>query len=352
MMNVHYCNRSSKPDNSQFKEVIERFEYILEDLSIDYTFKNNKYISMACPIHGGDNPSGLTFYYDSPTGMGKWICHTHQCHNKYHSNIIGFIEGCLKERKDNRYANYEELIKKVLSIKIENVPVKGRLERKNILPIERAKVLKTLAIPSKYYLDRGYSKEILEKYDIGDCINNGKPMSHRAIFPIYENDLMIGCTGRSKFKQCPKCKLYHSLNFSCPTTQYAGRYSKWKHQAGFEANFHLYNLENAKKYIANKLIVVESPGNVLRLEESDIHISVASFGAKFSLMQRALIDKTSVDTIIVIGDNDPAGNSLFSTVKNICGPLYNVVGITPTKNDIGEMTIQEVKDWKELWEII
>jgi hypothetical protein len=69
--------------------------------------------------------------------------------------------------------------------------------------IERRYVTSSLVIPSEYYISRGYSAEILSKYDIGLCNKDGKEMSDRVVAPIYSDDhrYVVGCTGRSIYNK-------------------------------------------------------------------------------------------------------------------------------------------------------
>jgi hypothetical protein len=339
------------------EQLLSRLDDLLYELELDYSYKNHKYISMLCPVHGGDNSSACSIYFNT----GIWNCHTHNCHSKYRNNLIGLINGVLdfKYSKKHSQAEIMDYVKKFLASEPKHIINKEQIihkEEKVVIKVPREKVLSTLTIPSKYYLDRGYSKEILVKYDVGDYRFNGQPLSHRAIFPIYDsnNENMIGCTGRSKFPRCEKCKLYHANTYACPEGKYVARYGKWKHQTGFLANENLYNIHNARPHIIKygKVIVVESPGNVLRLEEAGIHISVACFGVKFSLQQRMLLDSVGAFDIIVISDDDSAGDSLVDKVRLVCGPLYNIFPLKPQAQDVGEMKVKQILEWKELWNLL
>ena len=65
-------------------------------------------------------------------------------------------------------------------------------------------------------------------------------------------------------------------------------HSKWRHNKDFKTQEHLYNMWFAKEFIQSTrtAIIVESPGNVWRLEEAGIHNSVAIFGTNLSIKQK------------------------------------------------------------------
>ena len=44
-------------------------------------------------------------------------------------------------------------------------------------------------VPSQYFLQRGYSIEVLDKYGVGTCKRRGRPLYQRAVVPIYEDSL-------------------------------------------------------------------------------------------------------------------------------------------------------------------
>jgi 5S rRNA maturation endonuclease (ribonuclease M5) len=205
-----------------------------------------------------------------------------------------------------------------------------------------------LVIPSPYFLSRGFSKEILDKYDIGDCHTKGKPMNGRAVITVYDDDnfYMVGSTGRSIYGLCDKCNCYHAGNMGCPEVSLRNIYSKWKNN--FDKSNFLYNQWFAKNEIkkCGSVILVESPGNVLRLEEAGIRNSVAIFGLTLSDTQRFLLNLSGATTIITIFDNDEneAGQKAAATIAEKLKRLYHVINYLPKQNDIAEMPINVVKE--------
>ena len=324
---------------------------------------------MSCPIHGGDNDSALNLYYTGDTYRGNWNCRTHHCEHIFKGSIIGFIRGILSHQKYVWTKNTDDVVSfqealdyatDFLNLSLPDIKVSVNEQEKstfiknskilssdnidkNKSGITRSMVRKNLEIPSKYFLDRGFSQEILNKYDVGDCVSTNKEMSNRAVVPIYDIDYhsMIGCTGRIVFNECPKCGGYHNSSVECDY-----KTSKWRHSAGFKTQETLYNLWFAKEYIKKTgcVIIVESPGNVWKLEQNNIHNSVAIFGSNLSDRQKTLLDISGAMSIIVIMDNDDAGEKARQQIYNKCHRTYNIHNIRINKNDIAEMSDIEIQE--------
>ena len=188
----------------------------------------------------------------------------------------------------------------------------------------------------------------MDRYDVGLCDIAGKPMCNRAVAPIYDitGDNMVGCTGRSIYEACPKCGAYHNPNNDCPNAEIRWAYSKWKHSTDFKSQNNLYNYWEgfAKEHIQSTsvAIVVESPGNVWRLEENGIHNSVAIFGSSMSDRQKIILDSSGAMAIIVLTDSDEAGRKAAQDIKNKCQNTYRVFIPTISKGDVAEMTSEEI----------
>jgi 5S rRNA maturation endonuclease (ribonuclease M5) len=349
--------------------VCDNIEEVLDFFELDYKV-NGKMINMCCPIHGGDNPSAISLYPDGDNIRGYWKCRTHGCEKTFISNIVGFIRGLLSHREGwekpgDHIVSFEKAIefaekaanKSVSSISVSRsdrdkyhfLSVSGyineRPKEKTQNKVQREYVRQNLQIPAQYYLDRGYSAEILEKYDVGLCLATNKPMSNRVVVPVYDQDhkYMIGSTGRSVHEKC-NCGHFHAG--SCPSKENAWQYAKWKHSKDFKSKDNLYNYWFAKEHILETMtaIIVESPGNVWRLEEAGIHNSVAIFGSSMSDRQKVLLDGSGAMNLVVLTDNDEAGKKAAEQIAEKCKNTYNVHVPTFSKADIGEMTIEEINE--------
>lgn len=363
------------PDQAKLKivcdELCDNIELLLETLDVPYKL-NHKMISMCCPIHGGDNPSAVNIYPEGDTYRGNWKCRTHNCEQEFKGSIIGFIRGVISSQKyhweqaGDKTCTFQEaldyamaFLKKDLSkIKISRTD-REKKDFTNVINyinkdvmqttsrIGRDSIIKAIDIPAQYYLDRNYSDTVLTKYDVGLCTKPDKPMYNRVVVPIYDNDYkyMVGCTGRSIFEKCCDCGSYHASTDNCPDVEKRWLYSKWKHSLDFKSQNHLYNFWFAKEHIykTGVAIVVESPGNVWRLEENGIHNSVAIFGSSLSDRQKILLDSSGAMSLVVLTDNDDAGKKAAEQIKSKCQNTYRVFVPTISKPDIGEMTSQEIQ---------
>lgn len=350
-------------------KLCDNIDDLLHTLCINNLKHNGKMVSGSCPIHSGDNPSAFNLYPDGETYRGNWKCRTHGCEKIFKGSIIGFIRGVLsnknygwtKEGDDN--ASFEETIEFVeafLKQEVSKIKVsKQEIDKSNFTSIinnivtkneqpqnkvNRSQVKKSLEYPCTYFLNRGFSQDILDKYDVGLCTRPSKEMYNRAVVPIYDNDhkFLVGCTGRSIFEKCDKCGYYHDNE--CPSSVDLWKYPKWKHNYEFKSQNHLYNFWFAKDSIlkTTQVILVESPGNVWRLEEAGIHNSVAMFGSSLSDRQKIILDGSGAMNIFILTDNDDAGEKAAKIIFDKCKNTYNIKHIKISKSDVAEMTVEEI----------
>jgi len=154
----------------------------------------------------------------------------------------------------------------------------------------------------------------------------------------------VGCTGRSLYEKCSSCKGFHKESHTCPDKDNVWKFSKWKHNADFKSQNHLYNFWFAKEHILKSgvAIIVESPGNVWRLEENGIHNSVAMFGSSLSDRQKILLDSSGAMSLIILTDNDEAGRKAAEQIKNKCQNTYRIFIPQISQSDVGEMTPDQI----------
>jgi DNA primase len=337
------------------------------------TKHNSKMYTMSCPIHGGDNVSALNLYHTGDRYRGNWACRTHNCEKIFKPSIIGFVRGLISvekydwsiNNKDNNICPFNEAVEFSLGLlnkTISDFKVSKSLQEKNKFSqlvdkvtnknqnehktIKREYVLSSLDIPADYYINRGYSKEVLTRYDIGFCSKAGKEMTDRVVAPIYTDDhkFVVGCTGRSVYEKCSACSAFHNPENPCPPENNLWKYSKWKHNSGFKSQNYLYNFWFAKEEIlkTNTAILVESPGNVWKLEENGIHNSVAIFGCSLSDRQKLILDSSGAMNLIILTDNDEPGRKAAEQIKEKCQKTYNVYIPSISKQDVGEMKREEI----------
>lgn len=374
MTTTKMMKKSPSIDQNKLKIVCDNLcdniEELLSHLGLSYKI-NDKMITMCCPIHGGDNHTAINLYHKGDHYRGNWKCRTHHCEKIFKGSIIGFIRGVISAQSmgwqkdgDDAISFKETLqfIEKYLDKDISTIKVSKITKDKqnfsylvnnltkakdtNTNLISRDMVRSGLEIPSIYYLDRGYSEDILKKYDIGFCSKPNREMTDRVVVPVYNDDHthMIGCSGRSIYKKCDSCSTFHNPNKICPDKNSQYLYSKWKHSQNFKSQNTLYNIWYAKKHIHDSgfAILVESPGNVWRLEEAGIHNSVALFGCNLSDRQKIILDSSGAMSLVILTDNDEAGRNAANIIKNKCINTYRIYIPQIDKSDIGEMSVEEI----------
>ena len=344
---------------------MERLEIILDYFSIDYKIHKNK-ITFPCPIHGGDKSNGASVLTNSAYGTGIFKCWTNNCHEEYGKTVLGLIRGVLSVRQNHHYSYNETIdwLEKFLndglreevsleySTKKQTTQLSWTFAKNNNeqpFQITRQTVLCGLSIPSSYFIGRGFQKETLVKYDVGICTNKHKPMYNRVVVPSYDDTgkFMVGCLGRTLKPQCMLCNKFHDLNDPCPSNPYDEyKASKWINNAGFNVQEHLYNFWFAQSFIeqSNTVILCEGAGDVWRLEEAGIHNGLGLFGAHFNDGQSHKLERLPIHNLIIATDNDDAGHQVRDTIVNKVGRLYNIRHVIPPVKDIGEMSVEQVRE--------
>lgn len=326
---------------------------ILDNLGIKYNKSQNR-VCFPCPIHKGDNWSACSILLKAPVGL--WRCFTRGCEINHGKSFLAFCRA-FQSVTTGREWSYEETRTHVANI-LGHEPIyhdSGHIKEEYVVPnlyelgtLTRGQVRSRLDIPAKYYLERGYSSEILDHYDVGTCKDNTKSMANRVVLPIYDlSGKMFGCSARSIYEKCEACGFFHSVSEECSTNRFinANR-GKWKHGYNFKSGQYLYNLWYSHRELTRTrvAILVESPGNVLRLEESGIHNSVAILGSSLSGQQLAILSSFGVATLVLLFDNDLAGQVCKDRVIKNCSKNYNIINIDlPSRyKDIGSMAIADI----------
>ena len=349
-------------------------ERILDHFGVE-TVRAGKCLMACCPIHKGDNETALSVYPYGHTIGGYWKCRTYGCHEVFKTSIIGLVRGLLSakngwiQRGDRIYPFNDTLsyVQNILSCKqfsddeIDISIEKGKFSRainriteetpSHKIKIPREAALNSLSIPSEYFLNRGISKETLVKYDIGTCRKKGKHMFERAVIPVYNDsgEYIVGCVGRSIHDECDKCNLYHDIFIDCPDKQNAMRYRKWLNSPGFAGESTLFNYWFAKEHIkkTSKVILVEGPLDCIKMVDMGYLNTVALFGDCLTEKQQILLEKSGVFDIIILTDNDKAGQNAAITINKQCQRLFNIIMPKYPEGcgakDVVEMSKEDVK---------
>lgn len=306
---------------------------ILDKFQIQYEELPNR-LTFACPVHNGDNPTGACIFTDGDTAKGNWACWTRGCHEDYGNNILGFLQGLLSCRNDDEVGfpqtiNCAKGIVGDVDFKIDSEIYRKSKEEKlievfnrdiedlEIPDITREMVIERLNIPSPYYLGMltneniakrrcYFSPEVLKYYDIGDCMESGKPMAYRAVVPVYdENERYLGCTGR---------KIYENND-----------YGKWKNSAGkgiFSRIFYGFHKSLPLIKSSATIIIVEGQGDVWRATQSGAANNGSLMGSVLSEDQLIILEKIGVQNIILLTDFDDAGEKAAEEIRHKGGRRF------------------------------
>ena len=345
--------------------MVESVIELLEYFNVDYV-DSPRTVSFKCPIHNGDSEVGSSILKQD---VGNWKCYTAQCHEEYGTSngasIIQFTQALLSTHYEKDYTfpqaiewcaqftgqsatqrtpENDDRLSFIKLCKYLNQKKKG-----NPTFTPRNLVKNFLAIPSAYYMKRGYSAAILEKFDVGYCNNEKKPFYDRVVTPFYDDDgeYMIGCSGRSRYEKCETCNLYHAENVRCPIGKNEKmKCYKWKHSTLFNADDFFYNYWNARHHIATTgtAILVEGPGDVWRLEEAGIFNSLGLLKASLSPGQRLVLESSGAVNVLIATDMDDAGNKGARSIIKQLEHLFNTSRIEFPANDPGGLTIEQAQE--------
>lgn len=334
----------------------------------------------ACPIHCGDGEkSPFNLFTDGYAYRGNWICRSRNCHTIFKKSIIGLVRGLLSRKKVGWRKDGDSVVsfndsvewclgwvgKDYKSIQVDYNEIEKNKFIRNQMMISRSDsetkgcpeyiVRKLLDIPSTYFADRGYNKELLSRLMVGECRNPQKPMNNRAVVPIADiTGKIVGFSGRSIFEICDQCKYYHAPDSPCidQYTQYKHHHVKWRHSDGFMAENHLYGIDQALPEINKTFSVclVESPGNVWKLMQNGVKNVVATFGSHLTEGQLEVLMRTKALILNLLYDNDDAGRAAIKQIESIASRLYNINVIKI--NDSGVNDVSDMEDQDIVSEII
>jgi DNA primase len=326
------------------KKLKEEHLRVLEALDIEVSKINTSYYS-CCPVHD-ESDNKKAFSVSSKTG--KWKCWTRDCSEEYGNDMFGLIRGVLSKRSGSN-VTFTEVLSWVrknlpefidLSIKIEENgnttiidPFEDILNKfKEVVPsIAEGKGMGLLEynVPSEYFsVQRHFSKEVLEAFDVGDYYGNLKVYKNRAIIPIHNDDgsKIIGYIGRG-IKDFIEPKFYI--------------------ERGFEKSNWLYNFHRAKEIAekTNCMFLVEGQGDVWRLWEAGVHNVVGLFGKEIYENQIFKLNQLGITTLVILLDHDQPGREAKIKIKRKLDRYFKLIfPEVNTRKDIGEMPPEEIKE--------
>jgi hypothetical protein len=294
---------------------LEKFVHYNNTFNLNFQDKGD-YLAGPCFLHGGDNMSALTIYKDT----NRFYCWTHSCHLKaqQHNNTIDYL---LKSIEFQYKINDAYSIpvdsaasKLTLQLQIGNTPKNKTVDRS---------LLNGIKVPSTYYMMKGLSKDTLEKYGVGDT-SKYHYMSHRAVFPVYYNNQLVGMTGRSIINEEPKWK-------------HKGSIRQYIYGFDFIKNVFDKNSEN------RTLAITEGPPDALKIIEAGFQ-AFPLFGCSISSSQLIMLHRLAPSEIILWLDGDSAGQEASVTISKKLSKYYKVSNIVTQKDpdEFSTIQIQEI----------
>jgi hypothetical protein len=144
MITIMKKNKSRSHNQHKLKilsdRVCDKIDDLLSYFNLEYKI-SGKFISMSCPIHGGDNPSAFNLYPEGDRYRGNWKCRSHGCEEIFKSSILGFIRGVLSHQDygwvksgDKSYSFEEAIVfaEKFLNQRLSDIKVdKKHIEKNN-----------------------------------------------------------------------------------------------------------------------------------------------------------------------------------------------------------------------------
>ena len=322
----------------------ENPEKLFNALGLDFEIKNNKIYS-PCIVHCGDNIHSLTINLD----IGYWKCWSHSCEQVFQKSLIGFTRAVLSNQKldwrrpDDKIISFKSClayighiysisnISKIISpeetekMKWVSTFMPRKVKPSNIICSVEDFLEKTK--PSQYFINRGFSLNVLERFCVRSCINNDSYFAWRSLCPTFDisGGTILGISGRTETDRQPK----------------------WLHSKGFPGGSTLYGLWLAEEIIKKKreIILVEGPADVWRLWEAGGRNCVGLNGGCLTPAKHFLLDQMGVMNIILAMDADAAGKKHTEMIENSYKNLYNIKKKQPPPGkDWGETPINTVKD--------
>ena len=347
--------------------ICDKIEFLMDYFNIQYKNVSDS-IVCACPVHGGDNRTAVNLFMSGHTRVGNWVCYTHHCENTFINTSIGFFRGVMSNKKygwskvGDRTVSFSDTIASLCGLlKIDLSSIKDDVpshafdkhahlfttvkKQKEFLYTKKV-VRERLDIPSKYFVSRGYSANILDMYDIGESKSDNRFFRKRAVVPVYDSDnkTIVGFTGRTILDKCSKCSNFHE-NESCDPQN---AISKWIHNKGFSKKNYLYNFGNAKDEIKKTgiVILVEGPADVWKFVENGIHNVVAVFGSSLTDTQQVLLESSGATTLILLFDSDKAGNNASNKLNSSLSRMFKIVcpSLPDGIKDPGDLSNEQINN--------
>lgn len=324
-----------KLDLNKVQEIVFKdLALLLDDLELSYKLKNNN-IMMPCPIHQGDNENGLSI----SLSYKNWRCWTRGCHEDSSVNIFGFLQSLFRERgEDCEFSDVLRYTCKLYKIRSEHNSKEKEIEdpykefgefvelfKDSVIDeLKEIESVKTCG-SSPYFESRGFSEQVLKRFDVEDCLEKYSQMKNRSIIPVHYRYNKVGFIARAtKDWQVPK----------------------YLFSDGFKKSNFLYNYDDAvaNSQESHTLFVVEGQGDVWRLYEAGVKNVVGLFGKDVSKQQKTLLVNSGATNLVILTDNDQAGRESKIKIQRELFRLFNLKFPKIIGKDIGDMSVNSIQE--------
>lgn len=285
---------------------------ILTRLGIDYKDKGEQLIAQCPnPAHNDNNPS--------------WNINTnppfkHHCFScGYSGNLITLLKtmgatSLLDKNELNTTLYSMEFYKSPDASPISKKSLETKIETQGnfIHPFDDTQA-------KDYCKQRHIYKDFITTYDVTYSNHtkiNGTVFSRRLCIPIIENRKLISMEGRTVIGGKPK-NLYPK-NSRTNT---------------------LFNIDNLDR--DNELYVVEGIMDLPHLFNLGLRNSTAVFGSLLTPRQQTLLSEFK--KLVLIPDNDKAGNIFIETIESFYPNEYDIIILPSHRKDVGECTTLEIR---------
>jgi len=296
----------TQDSNKEWQDVVDSVQYmkdavdlrfLVESLGFTISHETSKELRGACIIHGGDNKTSFRFNKSTRT----WACFSHKCNEQYGSDVIGLIRSSLKigfmeaveylksitgNFCSDQFLEYKKLRERNSFIEAYSV-LRPSLDES----VFEAKLKLFQSIRSDYFIDKGFTKDTLDFFEVGGGYID-KYGIIREVIPIRSvNGVLLAYALRDK-------------------RDHVSYDSKYIFTEGFNKDSVLYNLNNSVDLAKSMpLIVVEGYKSVWRLHQYGIRNVVAVMGSSITTGQEGLILSYAPNGVVIMFDNDLAGIS-------------------------------------------
>lgn len=296
--------RSKRNKHSSYSA--DQVKRILAGSGIDIQSEVDTDYIIFCPYHGN---------HRTPAGEIDKITGTFFCFSCRHvTDLIEFVMQQTSRTyfEASRFIKSKEVLTNLESEINQKLIDKPLYVQFDVSEVER---LSTAALQSArakdYYLGRNISKASVVRFSLGYS-----EVRDMVTIPIHAPDgMLVGFVGRSvegkDFKNTPKLPKGKTL----------------------------FNLHRVKS--SRQVYVVESSFDAIRLDQCGLS-AVASLGASVSAFQVDLLKKYFND-IIVIADNDEAGNTMATNLKDKLGSSVSILRLDQKYKDVGEMDDEAIR---------